>query len=70
MKTAGVVLDTWKLPVFQQHLNNAGYQYTEHRGPAKDTVLLKVRYNRMSQVSLIIAAANRECAECKSKKIH
>lgn len=32
MKTAGVVIDDWKLPIFKRHLDGAGSKYTEFLG--------------------------------------
>jgi hypothetical protein len=57
---AGVVLDDWKLPVFKKHLDAAGYQYDE---PTEFT-------EWVHQLQPIIEAAQRECAEMRSKVKH
>ena len=61
-KTAGVVIDAWKLPVFKRHLDAAGYQYTEHPGITSDTLTLRVGYKLVAEIKPIIEAANSECA--------
>lgn len=62
MKTAGVALDAWKLPVFKKHLDAAGYKYTEHRGPSANVLVLKVEYEWVAKLLPVIKAANDECA--------
>ena len=61
-QTAGVVIDDWKLPVFKEHLDCAGYKYTEHAGPKKGLFTLRVQYEWVSDLKPIIVAANMECA--------
>ena len=29
---AGIAIDAWKLTIFKKHLDDAGYEYTEHPG--------------------------------------
>lgn len=65
MKTAGVILDSWKSPVFKKHLDAAGYKYTEHRGPSGATTILKIDYEWVGKLKPIIDAANKECADSK-----
>jgi len=65
MKTAGVVIDDWKLQIFKKHLDAAGYAYTEHPGITEDTLTLRVKYEWVAELKPIIEAANKECAnEC------
>lgn len=59
MKTAGVVIDAYKLPVFKKHLDAAGFKYTEHPGITKDTLTLKVSYEWVADLQPIIEAANK-----------
>ena len=61
MKTAGVVIDDWKLPIFKKHLDAAGYTYTEHPGVTSKTLTLRVTYKWVSELKPIIEAANAEC---------
>jgi hypothetical protein len=66
-KTAGVVIDDWKLPIFKQHLDRAGYKFTEHSGIQKGTVTLRVEYEWVSDLKPIIEAAEKEC-KCQKIK--
>lgn len=65
MKTAGVVIDDWKLPIFKKHLDAAGWIYTEHSGVTDDTLTLKVQCEWIGDLQPIIEAANRECANAR-----
>lgn len=67
-KTAGVLIDDWKLPIFKKHLDRAGYAYTEHSGTTKDTLTLRVQYKWVADLKPIIEAANKECANTKQTK--
>lgn len=62
MKTAGVAIDDWKLPIFKKHLDAAGYTYTEHPGLTQDTLTLVVEYEWVAELKPIIEAANKECS--------
>lgn len=66
MKTAAVVIDAWKLPIFKRHLDKAGYKYTENPGVASDTLTLRVSYEWVAQLQPVIVAANDECARSKA----
>lgn len=61
MKTAGVVIDSWKLPIFKKHLDAAGYAYTEHPGITQSTLTLRVSYEWLRDLQPIVEAANKEC---------
>lgn len=61
MKTAGVVIDEWKLQIFKRHLDGAGCKYTEHPGITQGTLTLIVEYEWVSELKPIIEAANEEC---------
>ena len=67
MKTAGVVIDSWKLPIFRRHLTAAGYTFTEHQGITVDTLTLQVQYLWVAELKPIIEAAQKECANERSK---
>lgn len=60
MKTAGIALDTWKLPIFRRRLDEAGYSYTEHPGITKDTSMLNVKTERLAPLQRVIEAAQLE----------
>ena len=61
MKTVGIAIDDWKLPVFKRHLDRAGYAYTEHPGLTKNTLLLKVKTEFVSDLQPVVEAAQKEC---------
>lgn len=62
MKTAGVVIDRWKLAIFKKHLDGANRIYTEHPGVNAETLTLKVEYQWVADLKPVIEAANAECA--------
>jgi len=61
MKTAGIAIDKWKLPIFKRHLEGAGYSYTEHPGLTADTMLLKVKAEFIAPLQKVVEAAQKEC---------
>ncbi|MHB1230245.1 MAG: hypothetical protein ACYCY3_08050 [Halothiobacillus sp.] len=65
MKTAAVVIDNWKLPIFKRHLDAAARTYTEYPGVTKNTLTLQVKYEWVADLKPIIEAANMECANAK-----
>lgn len=67
-KTAGVVLDEWKLPIFKKHLDAAGYKYDEPVPFTAGTLVLKVHYEWVHELKPIIEAAQRECADLRQVK--
>lgn len=61
-KVAGIALDEWKLSIFRKHLDAAGFTY---EGPApftKGCVILRVRYDSISEIKSVVEAAQAECA--------
>lgn len=62
MKTAAVCIDSWKLPIFKRHLDEAGYSYTEGPGITDNTLMLKVKYEWAADLTPVVEAANQECA--------
>ena len=67
MKTAAVVLDAWKLPVFEKHLKEAGYTYQQGPGITKGTLTLHVAYEWVASLKPVIEAAQKECAAITNK---
>lgn len=60
MKTAGVVIDDYKLPIFKRVLDAAGYKYTEGPGVVKGTTLLRVEYSWVNTLKPVIEQAEKE----------
>jgi hypothetical protein len=63
---AGIAVDNWKLPIFKEHLDKAGFEYTEHP-LTKDTSLLKVACRLAANVQPIVIAAEKECSKIRCK---
>lgn len=61
MKTVGIAIDTWKLPVFKRHLEASGYAYTKYPGLTADTLFLKVKADFVAPLQKVIEAAQKEC---------
>jgi hypothetical protein len=61
-KTAAVVLDAWKLPIFKNHLDAAGFKYEEPIPFTDGTLLLNVHFEWVHQLQPIVKAAQHECA--------
>ena len=63
MKTAGVIIDSWKLPIFKKHLEEAGYTYEEQAGVAPKTLTLMVNYGWVADLKPVLEAASAECTK-------
>lgn len=69
MKTAGIVIDDWKLAIFKRHLDKAALSYTETSpGLTIGTTLLRVACNWASEVAPVVEAAERECQQEKRRR--
>ena len=64
----GIVIDTWKLPIFHQHLTTAGLTYAKATDAPKGTIGLIVTTDTPEAIATIVRAANTEAA--KTKKGH
>ena len=60
MKTAAIVIDAWKLPIFKKTLDIEGYKYSEHIGPGKYCITLKVKTDSIANLYLIVERMNKE----------
>jgi len=68
MASAAIVIDNWKLPIFEKHLTQAGYAYKWAPGLTHDTGVLSVELSRPTQAATlhpIVKAANDEAAAFK-----
>ena len=60
---AGIVIDDWKLPIFERHLTDSGYFYTKGNWLKEDTLILYVLTNdNPKQLESVVRAANDEAA--------
>lgn len=70
MKTAGIAIDDWKLPIFKKWLDGAGYKFTQHAGLSFGTLLLKVEAESIDRLANIIEASNKEAAQWKKNQLN
>lgn len=60
-KTAGVIIDAWKLPIFERHLTQNGYTFKNKGKLVDDTLVLHVYTTNTVALERVIRAANDEC---------
>lgn len=65
MKTAAIVLDNWKLPIFKKTLDREGYKYSQHKGLTDDTTTLKVETESIAKLQPVVERMNAEAARLK-----
>jgi hypothetical protein len=59
---AGIVIDAWKLPIFERHLQQSGYAF-ENKGPmTPGTLILHVVTENAEALTEVLKAANTEAA--------
>ena len=59
---AAIMIDPWKLSIFERHLTQAGYAF-ENKGLMSDeALLLRVDTTNLVALSEVIKAANTEAA--------
>ena len=59
---AAIVIDDWKLPIFERHLAQAGYAYEKGPGLTANTLLLTVKTENVEALGVVVKAANTEAA--------
>ena len=59
---AGIVIDDWKLPIFERHLSQAGYTYEKGPGLIAGTLLLTVKTENATALGEVARAANKEAS--------
>lgn len=72
-RTAGVLIDAWKLAIFKKHLEKAGRTFVESLGMTPDTLLLQVSYEDSvdaRNLQTILEGAQAECAKLKASQLH
>ena len=63
MSKAAIVLDTFKLPVFEQVLTEAGYKYTCEADKTMGFTIIRVETNATKKLLKVIERANALSAE-------
>jgi hypothetical protein len=62
---AGIAIDDWKLPIFKQHLDKAGYRYEQAPGLTAGTLTLIVLTSDVKKLEAVVRAANQEARKSK-----
>lgn len=63
MQKAAIVIDLWKLPIFERHLSQAGYAYESRPGISAETWLMTVKTTNLEALGVVVNAANTEAAK-------
>jgi hypothetical protein len=59
---AGIAIDAWKLPIFERHLTQSGYAFTNAGPLTNGTLFLSVETTNAEALLEVIKAANTEAA--------
>jgi hypothetical protein len=59
---AAIAIDDWKLPIFERHLTQAGYVFTNAGPLTTGTLVLSVETVNGEALAGVVAAANTEAA--------
>jgi hypothetical protein len=59
---AGIVLDAWKLPIFERRLKDAGFTWHNAGNFTNDTIALTVETDNVESLATVIRAANGEAS--------
>lgn len=60
--TVGIVIDAWKLQIFDRRLTGAGFTYEKKDGPGPNILSLIVLTNNRAELVKVVVAANAEAA--------
>ncbi len=72
MKTVGIAMDEWKLPIFERILWDNGFDYINDENPPPYTYLLKVTVpnDKINEITATVNKANRACRRYKVKRLY
>jgi hypothetical protein len=59
-KKARIAIDPWKLPIFERHLTQAGYTFTNAGNISPEALLLRVDTTNLEALGVVLKAANTE----------
>ena len=59
---AGIVIDAWKLSIFERHLTQSGYQFVNVGPFTAGTLALTVNTDNTEALQVVVKAANTEAA--------
>lgn len=60
---AGIAIDNWKLPIFERHLKNNGYQFEKTPGLGPSAMVLTVVTENLDALAIVVKAAQDECTK-------
>lgn len=63
-----VVIDNWKFPIFERHLQQAGYQFDRADGLTPSSMILSVSTTNLQALGIVVKAANTEAAKTGAPK--
>lgn len=63
--TAAIAIDEWKLPIFDRHLTQAGFQFEKVGALTAGTLTLKVTTINLEALGAAVKAANAEAATAR-----
>lgn len=64
---AGIIIDYWKLSIFESHLKRAGYVYNVGPGITAETKLITVVFEDKDAVEKVVREANTTAARTKGR---
>lgn len=59
---AAIVIDSFKLSIFERHLTQGGYTFVKSLGISPDTLILTVTTENTDALQVVVTAANTESA--------
>ena len=65
---AGIVIDKWKLEIFERHLSEYGYSYDKGPGVTPDSLLITVETTNLHALEVVVRSANTEAAKTGAPK--
>ncbi len=61
----GIMVDTWKGPIFKAVLEKAGYEFNEFVGPPKGVITLTVETDSVEDLKTVVRSAYTKCKRQK-----
>lgn len=57
---AGIVIDDWKLNIFEHRLSKSGFEFKQTSGPAGGLITLTIETSEINKLHNAVKMANRE----------
>lgn len=68
MKKAAIIIEKWKLEIFERHLKDAGYAYEILPGLSDNLLTIQAKYEWVAEIKPIIEVAQAECHKVMNGK--